>query len=102
MLEQLKSADWKKQTVEVVAGPGVEVAIRQAADFDYNGAPCRVYLAQYGEGAHCKGRWNVQVSVGYPCEVRTSELVDSAEAGLELATRFIPVLHAAHLTLKGG
>ena len=96
MLEQIKSADWKKQTVAVTT--------KQETEFKYEGTPCRVYLSQYAvTEQYCGGRWNLQVSVGgLSFEVRTSGLVDTAEEGMELASRVIPALHAAHIAVKSG
>lgn len=97
MLEQIKSAGWTKQ--------GVEVVERQVADISYEGVSCHIYLSRYADtNTCCAGLWNLQVYVGYTSNfsVSTSGIVNSAEEGMAKAARAIPHLHAAYLAGKEG
>jgi hypothetical protein len=96
MLEQIKSADWKKQEVTTTTV--------QEANFVHDGVACLVYLARYADSEKwCGGKWNLQVRVGgYDnYSVSTSGIVDTAEQGMENAARMIPHLIAAYRACKG-
>jgi hypothetical protein len=96
MLEQLKSANWKKQEVTTVA--------KQEAYFTHDGIDCHVYLSRYADTEHvCGGKWNLQVRVGGMANygVSVCGIVDTEEMGMEHAARMIPHLIAAHRACKG-
>mgnify|MGYP006279482073 CR=1 FL=1 len=96
MLEQIKSANWKKQEVTTYA--------KKEADFKHDGIDCHVYLSRYADTEqYFPGKWNLQLRVGgYGVfGVSVCGIVDTEEQGMEHAARMIPHLIAAHRACKG-